>query len=142
MTEKEELLELFAHKLRFVEQKPSYAAIAAVQPLQFRDLAQAAVFGAQNLAKQTGHLPQTAELILFQIPGKGIAEILASLAEIAALEDLSATNAALNGRLILLDDILFQAADEVKQLEILAEIFYPKFFAFGYEGTAWAKLHI
>lgn len=136
-TEIKELKELIAHKLYFVEQKPVYAAIAALQPLQFCNLPHVALLGGyavQTLVKET-------ELVIFQFTGKTIPEILSSLPELMALSGLAETVAALNGKLVLVDDQVFAAANEVQQLEILAEVFYPKLFAFGHEGSAWTKLN-
>jgi hypothetical protein len=142
-TEKEELLELITHKLHFLESPLHWIGINNLHPLSFiiHDYEQA--FKSINLTKEGSvNLPTAAALVLLQLKSKSIAQVLTSLPEIMALPGLAETQAKLQDRVVVVDDIIYQSATELEQLEIMAEVFYPKFFAFGHEGKSWLKLNL
>lgn len=142
-TEKEELLELITHKLHFLESPMQWVGIDNLQPLSFIIHDYEKALKSINLAKEgCDALPKATALVFLQLKGNSIAQVLTSLPEIMALPGLSESQAKFQDRVVVLDDVIYQAATELEQLEIMAEVFYPKFFAFGHEGKAWLKLSL
>lgn len=140
-TEKQELLELIAHKLHFLENPIQFVGINNLKPLAFISQDYAKHLKVSDLgAAQPDILPKDAGLVFLQISDQNLSQTLAQLPEIVALPGLQETHAKMQDRVILVDDLVFKKATEIEQLEIMAEVFYPKFFAFGYEGKAWLKL--
>ncbi|MFM7988888.1 MAG: hypothetical protein ACKPKO_57210, partial [Candidatus Fonsibacter sp.] len=76
-------------------------------------------------------LPKNAEILIVRLPKQTIAATLALLPDLMNLPGWTNCQAVLNQRIYVVDDQIFQAASELEQLEILSELIYPKFFAFG-----------
>ena len=66
------------------------------------------------------------------------------LPEILENTALKNTSAFQNNNLFIIQDTTFDQSDEnyLKDTEILAEIFQPKYFVYGHEGSAWVKFEI
>lgn len=142
-TEKEELYTLIAHKLRFVEAPINWIGINDLQSLTFIRNDYFEPLKVKNLMQGSlSAIPKETNLILIQLQNQGIQQAISALPQIIALPGLHESLARVNGNLFIIDDLVFNAASDVKQLEILAEVFYNKFFAFGHEGEAWVKLSI
>jgi iron complex transport system substrate-binding protein len=140
--EAEVLLELIAHKLKFVDDKPLVCTIQAIQPIGFlsddkwqQKLAQLGALTAEVLNKDT-------DVLLVEINGYSIAQTLAQLPDLMAIPGWDETRALQLQRVYLVDDLEFKAASPLEQIEILAEIIHPKLFAFGHEGKAWIKFSV
>lgn len=141
--ETEELLELIAHKLKFVEDRPLVMGLASVRPLGVIHadywLAKLKAIGAQAAPQHVEMLSKEIEVLLLKLEGFSLAESLAQLPELMAIEGWDQTRALQNQKVYILDDRLFESASALEQTEMLAEMIYPKFFTFGHEGKAWVK---
>jgi len=137
----EELQELIAHKLRFVGNKPSFLVVYSVAPLQLHS---SPIFA--EVAKKIGAIllsldsKQTEPTILICcLPGKTFAEAMGIVPEILQSSYMQAND---KNRTYLLHEAWFLQEDMLSQIECLAEILYPNFFTFGYEGTAWVEVKV
>jgi hypothetical protein len=135
----EELEELIAHKLRFVAQKTRFSVAAGIVSLHAHP---SPIFA--EIAKNIGALllpldsSQTEPTILICcIPGKTLAEAMGVIPEILQSSYMHAHD---KNKAYLLHEEWFLQTDPLSQLECLAEILYPNFFTFGYEGTAWVEV--
>lgn len=140
--EAEELIELIAHKLKFVDNKPSVCTIQTIQPIGFitDDVWQEKLV--QMGALTSGVLSKDVDVLLVKIDDCSIAQTLAQLTDLMAIPCWDETRALQLQRVYLVDDQQFTAASPLEQIEILAEIIHPKLFAFGHEGKAWIKLSL
>ena len=135
----EELQELIAHKLRFVSNKPSFLVVYSVAPLQlhsspiFAEMAQK--IGAILLPLDSRQTEPTILICCF--PGKSLAEAMGFIPQILQSSFMQAND---KNKAYVLHEAWFMQADTLLQLECLAEIIYPNFFTFGYEGTAWVEV--
>ena len=141
MSAAEELQELIAHKLRFVANKASFLVVYSVAPLKLHS---SPIF--DEMAKKIGAIllpldsKQTEPTILICcIPGNTLAEAMAIVPEILQSSHMQAND---KNKAFLLHEAWFIQADTLLQLECLAEIIYPNFFTFGYEGTAWVEVKV
>lgn len=142
-TEKEELLELIAHKLHFVENPLKFIGINDLAPLSLMSHDYEEPLKCLNMATTVfDPLPIEAGLVFLQLKDQSMSQVLAHLPQIMQLPGLQETHAKLQDRVVLIDDVIFKSSGELEQLEMMAEVFYPKFFAFGYEGKAWVKLSL
>jgi len=134
----EELNQLIAHKLRFVAHKASFLVAANVVPFQlhpspiFAEIAQK--IGAILLPLDSTQTEPTILICCFS--GKSLVEAMSSIPEISQSSYLQAND---KNKAYLLNEEWILQADTLSQLESLAEILYPNFFTFGYEGTAWVE---
>ncbi|MFM6975317.1 MAG: hypothetical protein ACKOW2_00505 [Sphingobacteriaceae bacterium] len=143
-----ELLELIAHKIRFIEQKPS---VFGIHDIPFSGQIMNKVWveliekvGAIYLGPVSSvqaALPKLADTLIIQPSGLSISETLSSLPDLMAISGWNETHAVIQQKVFLVNDVLFQYLTTLEQIEILAEIIYPKLFAFGHEGSAWIKLN-
>ena len=142
-TLKEELLELIAHKLHFLENPVQFVGINNLKPLSYMSQDYAKDLKAVDLgATQPDTLPKEAGLVFIQLGNQSLAEVLASLPQVMGLPGLLETLANTQERIVLVDDVVFKNSSDMEQLEIMAEVFYPKFFSIGHEGKAWVKLSL
>jgi iron complex transport system substrate-binding protein len=145
MNAEQELAELIGHKLKFITDPCAILALSSIDPLQTVNdsewKAKLKHLGVTEL-QINAELPKTAEILIFKLPKQSIAASLALLPELMSLSGWSNCQAVLNQRVYLVDDLVFQSANALEQLEMLSELIYPKFFAFGYEGNAWLKLSL
>ncbi len=140
-TDKEDLLTLIKHKLRYLESPLQWLGVTALQPLIFLEEDYSKHFSVVNLSSgQLAEIPKEANLILFRLKGMGMAQGLSAIPQIMQLPGLLDTIARAQDRVVIVDDLVFSSATEIEQLEILAEVFYPKFFNFGHQDKAWMKL--
>jgi iron complex transport system substrate-binding protein len=134
----EELEELIAHKLRFIAQKIRFYVAAGTVSLHahpspiFAEIAQK--IGAVLLPLDFNQTEPT--IFIYCIPGKTLAEAMGIIPEILQSSYLQAND---KNKAYLLNEEWILQADTLSQLESLAEILYPNFFTFGYEGTAWVE---
>ncbi|MEY5068416.1 MAG: hypothetical protein RLZ47_278 [Bacteroidota bacterium] len=141
--DKEELLTLIAHKLRFVEGPLSWVGINDLQSLTFMRNDYFEPLKVKNLAEGSmPQIPKETNLVLIQLQNQGMQQAISALPQIGTLPGLQETMAKLHDNIFLIDDLVFNEASDLEQLEILAEVFYHKFFAFGHEGKAWVKLSV
>lgn len=141
--DREELLTLIAHKLRFVEGPLSWVGINDLQSLTFMQNDYFEPLKVKNLAQESlSEIPKETNVVLIQLQGQGIQQAISALSQISTLAGLKETMAKLHGNIFLIDDLVFNEASDLERLEILAEVFYQKFFAFGHEGKAWLKLSV
>ena len=135
----EELHQLIAHKLRFVANKASLLVVDSVAPPQlhsspiFAEIAQK--IGAVLLPLDSMQAEPTISICC--IPGKTLAEAMGIVPEILQSSYMQAND---KNRAYVLHEAWFMQADTLLQLECLAEIIYPNFFTFGYQGTAWVEV--
>jgi iron complex transport system substrate-binding protein len=145
MNPEEDLIELIGHKLKFITDPCTLLTLASIDPLQTVNdpdwKATLQHFGIAEL-QINAELPKTAEILIFKLPKQSIAVSLALLPELMSLPGWANCQAVLNQRVYLFDDQVYQSASELEKLEILAEVIYPKFFAFGHDGKAWLKLSL
>jgi hypothetical protein len=69
--------------------------------------------------------------------GKTLAEAMGIVPEILQSSYMHAHD---KNKAYLLHEEWFLQTDPLLQLECLAEILYPNFFTFGYEGIAWIEV--
>ena len=135
----EELHQLIAHKLRFIAQKIRFYVAAGTVSLHahpspiFAEIAQK--IGAVLLPLDSMQTEPT--IFIYCIPGKTLAEAMGIIPEILQSSYLQAND---KNKAYLLNEEWILQADTLSQLESLAEILYPNFFTFGYEGTAWVEV--
>lgn len=140
----EERINIISHKLKFIaeENKPKIAFFREVSPAVTTDDGYLA-----NLIRIAGGIYQTGVsteesnpdlLIVFN--EKPISQLLTGLPQ--ALSIWSQTRAVANNRIYIIHhpDYLRQPSARVADdIEILAEIFYPKYFVFGRDEDVWMK---
>lgn len=142
-TEKEELLELIAHKLRFLESPVQFIGVNNLEPLTYITENYHEQLKLRNLATENlVRIPAEVNLIIIRLERRDIPQMLAQLPQILQIAGLQESLANTQDKIFLIDDSVFSSATDLEQLEMLAEVFYPRFFAFGYEGKAWLKLNI
>ena len=135
----EELHQLIAHKLRFLDQKTRFSVAADMVSLHahpspiFAEIAQK--IGAVLLPLDSMQTELTILICCF--PGKTLAEAMGIIPEILQSSYMQAND---KNKFYVLDEEWILQADTLLQLECLAEILYPNFFTFGYEGTAWVEV--
>lgn len=145
MLPEQELLELIAHKLRFLEQKPLVAFLGSLQPLNWvppQDVHALLTTLGAPLAPQAARFPAQAEVVLVFLEGVGLSEGVALLPQLALLPGLDSTLAVQKSQVYVLNYEWFQQAASVSKLECLAEMLYPRLFSFGHQGSAWLNLAI
>jgi hypothetical protein len=139
MQSAEELEELIAHKLRFTAKKTRFSVAAGIASLHphpppiFAEIAQK--IGAVLLPLDSMQTEPT--ILICCIPGKTLAEAMGFIPEILQSPHIQAD---VKNKAYLLHEEWFLRVDTLLQLECLAEILYPNFFTFGYEGTAWVEV--
>lgn len=145
MLPEQEFSELIAHKLRFVAEKTPLAVVHSMQnlaqPAPSYLYEQLSHFGVQLLSPAECFAPQAAVVLVF-IAELDVPQGVALLPQLAALPGLDRTLAVQNNRVYLLSEPWFSQADGLAQLECLAEVLYPRFFAFGHQGVAWIPLSV
>lgn len=145
MLPEQEFLELIAHKLRFVTEKTPLAVVHSLQNLGQQAPSylheQLSPFCVQLLAPAEYLAPQAAVVLVF-VAGLDVPQGVALLPQLATLPGLDSTFAVQNNRVCLLSEPWFAQADGLAQLECLAELLYPRFFAFGHQGSAWIPLSV
>jgi len=135
----EELHQLIAHKLRFLDKKTRFSVAAGIVSLHvhpspiFAEIAQK--IGAVLLPLDSMQTEPTILICCF--PGKNLAEAMGIVPEILQSPYMQAHD---KNKAYLLHEEWFLQTDPLLQLECLAEILYPNFFTFGYEGTAWLEV--
>ncbi len=135
----EELHQLIAHKLRFLDKKTRFSVAADIVSLHahpspiFAEIAQK--IGAVLLPPDSIQTEPTILICCFS--GKTLAETMGIIPEILQSSYMHAND---KNKAYLLHEEWFLQADMLSQIECLVEILYPNFFTFGYEGTAWVEI--
>lgn len=148
-----ERLELIAHKLKFVIEKPVVACIEGPEHLIPAGLYMdelVTLAGGTGLGFPDGQdvystiAEQNPDIILI-IPEEGSAisnlGLMPVLLQLPGFGDLKAVK---NNRLYVLDSDFYtgETLDVVDMTELLAEMIWPKQFIFGYEGNGWIKFEM
>ena len=137
----EELHQLIAHKLRFLAQKTRFSVVDGIVSLHahpspiFTEIAQK--IGAILLPLDSKQTEPT--ILIYCVPGKNLAEAMGIIPEILQSSYMQAND---KNKAYLLHEEWFLQVDMLSQIECLAEILYPNFFTFGYEGTAWVEVKV
>lgn len=137
----EELHQLIVHKLRFLTQKTRFSVVDGIVSLHahpspiFTEIAQK--IGAILLPLDSKQTEPT--ILIYCVPGKTLAEAMGIVPEILQSSYMQAN---VKNRAYLLHEAWFLQEDMLSQIECLAEILYPNFFTFGYEGTAWVEVKV
>lgn len=143
MLEQAELIDLIAHKIRFITDKIRVLGINKLLPLQAEPSAEVLKFiellggtpvKPDDIAKNT-------DVLFIQLKGMSISQMLSLMPDLLAIPGWSESIAVAQKRVYLIDDLVFEAGSATERIEILAEIIHPKLFAFGYEGQAWVKVN-
>lgn len=139
-----EFLDLIAHKLKYLDAKARILAIESLDPLT-------AIVGSSwqqqlnnfgfMLTLDDQNLPKESDVLVICIKHETIAQVLSKLPQIVELPGWDTCQAVLQQNVYVMDEQIFSSSDQLKQLEIIAELIYPKLFAFGHEGDAWLKLN-
>lgn len=146
----QERLDIIEHKLKFVpdEDKPLVVFIQSLFPMVIKrdvrigNLCHTAGDSFRNnyVENSSGELIPDVILISADRP---IEETLREVVPFFSAKRWRQTPAIRNNRIYLLDDVSkFGSRNEdeyVVAREILAEILYPQYFTFGYEGRGWVK---
>lgn len=151
-------VDLIKHKLKFIDQKPTVACIAALEPLILAgnnipglvDIA-----GGASILTATDKPPvlvqwedirqQNPDIIIVMPQGFAIERTMKELNLLLQLPVFTELKAVKNNRLYIANaEAYFNLTESgmVESLEILAEIINPKQFIFGYEGNGWIKFSL
>ena len=141
----EERINIVSHKLKFIsdENKPRVLFLADVAPIRLVDNAYLAA-----IARVAGGIPVSTPTegavidTLVIISEKPVQQLLAALPNWLAMPEWAETEAVKQGNIYLIhhpDHLQQPGALVADDIEILAEIFYPKQFIFGRDEDAWMK---
>ena len=155
LEELQDRVNLIRHKLKFIENKPTVACIEWLDPLMVSgnwvpDLVSAAggtsvltANGKHSAYVEWGDIRLNDPDILVLMPcGFPIERTLAEVDILLQLPGFNRLKAVKNNQVYIADgDQYFNRPGPriVDSVEILAEIFYPKQFIFGYEGKGWIR---
>lgn len=149
---------LIAHKLKFVEQRPSVICIEWLSPLmvagnwtpELVEIAGGKPLLAQS-GKHSGYIDFEAikaanpDVVVIAPCGFSIARTLQEINLLLELPGWGDLTAVKNNEVYIADgNQYFNRSSQkvVDTVEILAEIIHPKQFTFGYEGKGWLKFSI
>lgn len=154
----EERVDIVRHKLKFFPDKPKVAMIEWLSPMMVAgnwipELVEIAG-GKSVLAENGKYSPfvtweqiydENPEIIVVAPCGFTISRTFQEIDLLLNLPGWRDLDAVKNNRVYIADgNAYFNRSGPriVDSIEILAEIITPKYFAFGYEGTAWIKFEI
>ena len=139
-----EFLDLIAHKLKYLDARAQVLAIESLDPLKAVETAswqdQISNFGS-ILGLEGDALVKETDVLIFCLKNQTTAQVLSNLAQLVNLAGWPNCQAVVQQKVFVINEAVFNNSDQLKQLEILAEMIYPKLFAFGHEGDAWLKLN-
>jgi len=144
--EQQERLDIITHKLKFTEQKPTVAILKALDPIV---LAADEMNGLVTMAGGTliegdeqTLLALNADVVILMPAAMPMAETMSNMDALLQLPGFTGLKAVKDNRLYIIDgDVLTDDSTEslIENVELLAEIIYPKQFIFGHEGTGWIR---
>lgn len=150
----QERLDIIEHKLKFIseELKPSVLLIQSLNPLVVK-----ADVGMENICRRAGGSFDNNDFVISS--GESNPDIILISSDLSMQEMFREivsffnegrwieTPAVKNNRIYILDNFNqfsngMDDGDHVVPVEIMAEILYPEYFAFGYEGDRWLKFEL
>lgn len=140
-----EFLDLISHKLKYLDARARVLAIENLDPLKAVETTswQDQMSNLGSILGLEGHaLAKETDVLIFCLKHQTTAQVLSKIAQLVNLAGWQTCRSVVQQKVFVLDDAVFTNSDPLHQLEILAEIVYPKFFAFGHEGNAWLKLSV
>lgn len=148
-------LDLIRHKLKFIDQKPTVAAITALDPFTVAgDLAYdlieiaggASVFKplSQDIRIKDWEAIRLADpqFIILMLAGHSISQTLLHMEKLMQWPGFGALTAIKSNHFYIADGKQYfnrPGQRVVDAAEIIAEILYPRQFIFGYEGEGWIR---
>ncbi|MGV8879465.1 MAG: ABC transporter substrate-binding protein [Sphingobacteriaceae bacterium] len=151
----QERLDIIRHKLKFVDQKPTLAAITALNPLILagdlvRDLIE--ISGGQHIfgpSRRELHVSDwedvrlaNPQVIILMLAGQSIQQTLQQINEVMQWPGFESLTAIKSNHFYIANGNSYfnrRSLRLVDAAEILAEILHPKQFIFGYEGEGWIR---
>lgn len=139
----EEEIDIIIHKLKFLTEESLPKAIILDQGQDFQAMNSEIIAEKIKVAggRYIDTLEQNPDCIVVLQRAENLYGQLPEILENTALKNTSAFQ---NNNLFIIQDTTFDQSDEnyLKDTEILAEIFQPKYFVYGHEGSAWVKFEI
>ncbi|WP_041536929.1 ABC transporter substrate-binding protein [Pseudopedobacter saltans] len=149
--ELQERVDIVVHKLKFFPDKPKIAFIS--------DLNEIAVAYDESLndivSKGGGHLiyanswesllDMDPDILILSLNGESIESSLPKVSDLLQMPNFTELKAVKGNKIFILRNDLLKselAAERVDVLESIAEIITPKYFNFGFEGSAWINFAV
>jgi ABC-type Fe3+-hydroxamate transport system, periplasmic component len=147
--EQQERLDIIKHKLKFIEQKPTLAIVKAFNPITLAADDMAGLIGIAGGSLIEGDEQTLTALnpdIIIAMPDDmPMAQTMTHIDELLQMPGFTDLKAVKSNRFYIVDgDIFLDKSNEnmINNIELLAEIIYPKQFIFGHEGNGWIKFSI
>ncbi|MGN0002773.1 MAG: ABC transporter substrate-binding protein [Sphingobacterium composti] len=139
----EEEIDIIIHKLKFLTEESLPKAIIVDQNRDFQPMDSEILAEKINIAggRFISSLDQNPDCIVILQRSENL---YGQLSELLNNIEIINTSAFQNNNLFIIQEASFNQSDDnyLKDTEILAEIFQPKYFFYGHDGSAWVKFEI
>jgi len=148
--EQQERIDIIHHKLKFIELKPTVAAIIKLDPLMLAGDDKAELIriaGGVSIGGNAETLLALNPDVIVLMPGDNdIAQSMSEIDGLLQVPGFANLKAIKSNRFYIIDASQYFSNDNadnfVDSVELLAEIIYPKQFIFGHEGQGWIKFSV
>ncbi len=138
-----EEIDIILHKLKFLTEDSFPKAIVLDQEQDFLPLESPILAEKIKIAggRFITNLAENPDCILIIQRSENLYSQFPSLLNDIAVSN---SNAFQNNNIFIIQDSNFNQLDEnyLKDTEVLAEIFQPKYFVYGHDGSAWVKFEV
>lgn len=143
----QERIDIITHKLKFIAQDVRPATLFLTAPYPFEECKDTTLeryshfAGGVRVGMDNGAV-NLAEVIVIITPHP-MEQIIGDIAPFFGTDNWANTPALKNNRLFVVNHSMImnrvQEIEQMETIEMLAEILYPQYFNFGYEGAHWFR---